>query len=224
MIKKELKKRLITSIILVILLFLMYRFNYILIISLIIISIISWIEFNNLIIKVVNKKKFLYLITRFLLKAVSLLYIIFVGTIIINTRLNANITEIFVFYSLLVSVCTDIGGLVFGKIFKGTKLIKSISPNKTIAGSIGSFLFSLLLVPLFTSHFINIPVVSLFFITLLISLISQIGDLFISFLKRKAKVKDTGNLLPGHGGFLDRIDGIIFSIPSGFLLFSYFNL
>ena len=101
------------------------------------------------------------------------------------------------------------------------KLTK-ISPNKTIAGSIGSFFFSIMLIPFFMSLNSEYSFPYMIVITLLISIISQLGDLFISFLKRKAKVKDTSDLLPGHGGVLDRVDGIIFAIPLGFLLF-YFN-
>ena len=113
---------------------------------------------------------------------------------------------------------SDIGGLVFGKIFKGKKLTK-ISPNKTISGSIGSFIFSMLLVPFFYKGLVDQNLLSLLLITIIISLTSQLGDLFISLLKRKAKVKDTSDLLPGHGGVLDRVDGIIFAIPLGIYLF-----
>ena len=116
---------------------------------------------------------------------------------------------------------SDIGGLVFGKAFKGKKLIK-ISPNKTISGSIGSFIFSLLLIPFFYEELIKYDFLILVLITIIISLTSQLGDLFISSLKRKAKVKDTSDILPGHGGILDRIDGIIFAIPVGLLLLNLF--
>ena len=113
---------------------------------------------------------------------------------------------------------SDIGGLVFGKIFKGKKLTK-ISPNKTISGSVGSFIFSILLIPFFFKSLIDHNLLNILLITIIVSLISQLGDLFISYLKRKAKVKDTSDLLPGHGGVLDRIDGIIFAIPLGIYLF-----
>ena len=121
-------------------------------------------------------------------------------------------------YSVLVAILSDIGGLFFGKIFKGKKLTK-ISPNKTISGSIGSFSFSLLLIPFFYKDHIDQNLISILLITIIISLISQLGDLFISLLKRKAKVKDTSDLLPGHGGVLDRLDSIIFAIPLGIFLF-----
>tara|TARA_B110000971_G_scaffold179718_1_gene186091 strand:- start:230 stop:610 length:381 start_codon:yes stop_codon:yes gene_type:complete len=122
-------------------------------------------------------------------------------------------------YSLLIAIISDIGGLVTGKIFKGKKLSK-ISPNKTVSGSLGSFIFSLLLVPFFLEYFSNHNILIIILFTLIISLTSQLGDLLISLLKRKAKVKDTSDLLPGHGGVLDRIDGIIFAIPVGLLIFS----
>jgi len=114
---------------------------------------------------------------------------------------------------------SDVGGLVIGKIFKGKKLSK-ISPNKTMSGSLGSFIFSLLLVPFFLEYFDNYHILTIILFTVIISLTSQLGDLLISLLKRKAKVKDTSDLLPGHGGVLDRIDGIIFAIPMGLLIFN----
>ena len=127
--------------------------------------------------------------------------------------------KIYLLYSLLVAILSDIGGLVFGKTFKGKKLTK-ISPNKTISGSIGSIIFSLILIPLFYNNMINFDSIMLVFITIIISITSQLGDLFISYLKRKAKVKNTSDILPGHGGILDRIDGIIFAIPMGVFLFN----
>ena len=119
----------------------------------------------------------------------------------------------------MISISTDIGGYVFGKIIKGPKLT-NISPNKTYAGMIGSFICSLIISMLFIIYF-NFSI-NLIFFTLLISLVSQIGDLFISYLKRKANIKDTGNFLPGHGGLLDRLDGIIFAIPLGIKIFIFF--
>ena len=129
--------------------------------------------------------------------------------------------KIYILYSVLVAIFSDVGGLIIGKTFKGKKLTK-ISPNKTISGSVGSFFFSLLLIPLFMGQLTSFNFLILILITLLISLISQLGDLFISFLKRKAKVKNTSDILPGHGGFLDRVDGIIFAIPLGIMLLNTF--
>ena len=125
---------------------------------------------------------------------------------------------------LIIAICiaTDVGGYTFGNIFKGKKLTK-ISPNKTINGSIGSFILPLTLVPLFfyilSEEFNSIFV--LVILAIIVSFICQLGDLFISFLKRKANVKDTGDLLPGHGGILDRIDGIIFALPLGIMIWEF---
>ena len=127
-------------------------------------------------------------------------------------------------FIILICIFTDIGGYVFGKVFKGPKLTK-ISPNKTYSGLLGSFIFPVIVSLIYNKYYtltgtyfssklpgVNFELNFLFFI-LFISMISQLGDLIISFFKRKAKVKDTGNLLPGHGGLLDRIDGLIFVIP-----------
>ena len=212
----ELKKRIVTSILLLFLLYLMINYSYILIISLIIISVVTWIEFNSLIYKVFKKKN---LIIKFLFKSFSLIYLSLFSFLIVVAKFKNTSSELFVIYSLLVSINSDLGGLIIGKTFKGRKLTL-ISPNKTLSGSLGSFLFSLLLIPFFYQYFNNFEIITFIFITLLISLVSQIGDLFISYLKRKAKVKDTGDLLPGHGGFLDRLDGILFAVPFGLILFN----
>ena len=122
----------------------------------------------------------------------------------------------------MINICffTDTGAYIFGKIIGGKKLSK-ISPNKTIAGTVGSFLLSiipLIIVINFNYLDLKFSLLNIMF-CLLVSLINQLGDLFVSFIKRKAKIKDTGNLLPGHGGILDRVDGIIFAVP-----FSYYLL
>ena len=216
----ELKKRIITSFFLISLLVLMFSYNYILLISLIIIAIISWIEFYFLISKIFNKKNLKNIILKFLYKSISLIFFLSVAILIILIEALKPELKFFVFFSLLVSISSDIGGLIFGKIFKGKKLTK-ISPNKTISGSFGSFILSLSLIPIL-QFFIIIPEIdNLVLITLLISFTSQVGDLSISFLKRKAKVKNTSDLLPGHGGVLDRIDGIVFAIPVGLMLFNF---
>ncbi|MBT3693628.1 MAG: phosphatidate cytidylyltransferase [Candidatus Pelagibacter sp.] len=218
----ELKKRIVTSILLLFLLYLMINYSYILIISLIIISVVTWIEFNSLIYKVFKKNKKKNLIIKFLFKLLSLIYLSSLVFLILYIETEQTHLKICLIYSILVSIVTDIGGLLIGRTIKGKKLTK-ISPKKTISGSIGSFLFSLVLVPIFYNELLEYNLLYLIIITLLISLTSQIGDILISYLKRRAKVKDTSDILPGHGGFLDRIDGIIFALPIGILLFS-FNL
>ena len=214
----NLKKRIATSIFLICLLIGMFFYLNIMIVSLIIIAIISWIEFYALISKILKKNILKNRFYRFFYKTLSLLYLSGLVYLIFVIESEYSNLKIYLLYSVLVAVMSDIGGLVCGKIFKGKKLTK-ISPNKTIAGSIGSFIFSILLIPFFYKGQIEQNLFSIFLITIVISLTSQLGDLFISFLKRKAKVKDTSDLLPGHGGVLDRIDGIIFAIPLGIYLF-----
>ena len=148
----ELKKRIITSIFLLLLLCLMYFYTFILIISVIIIAIISWIEFNGLIFKIFkrNKKKDKLLI--FCYKAISLFYFLLLIYLVLFIKSQKPYFEIFIIFSILISVMSDIGGLVIGRTFKGKKLTK-ISPNKTVSGSIGSFIFSLFLIPIFSNTY-----------------------------------------------------------------------
>ena len=214
----NLKKRVFTSIFLILLLIGMYFYAYIMIISLIIIAIISWIEFYALISKIIKKNKLKDKFFRFFYKFLSLFYLSGLVYLILAIESEYLNLKVYLLYSVLVAIMSDIGGLVFGKIFKGKKLTK-ISPNKTISGSIGSFIFSIFLIPFFYTSQMDQNLLNIVLITIIISLTSQLGDLFISFLKRKAKVKDTSDLLPGHGGVLDRIDGIIFAIPLGIYLF-----
>ena len=126
---------------------------------------------------------------------------------------------------LLTCVATDIGGYVFGKIFKGPKLTK-ISPNKTYAGMFGGFLLSVILASIYFNNLSNLSLaesneemgIQVMIIVISISFISQVGDIVISFFKRKSKIKNTGKIIPGHGGLLDRIDGMIFAFPYTFIL------
>jgi len=217
----ELKKRIVTSILLISLLVAMYHYTFIMIIAVMVIAIIVWIEFFSLISKIFSKNKKKERLLRFLYKAISLLYLLLLVFFIFAIETHYPNLKLYLLYSILVSILSDIGGLIFGKIFKGRKLTQ-ISPNKTISGSIGSLIFSLSLIHFFNEELIFNNFLILIIITILISITSQLGDLFISLLKRKAKVKDTSDLLPGHGGFLDRVDGIIFAIPIGVLLFSIF--
>ena len=123
-----------------------------------------------------------------------------------------------VLFVILICVSTDIGGYVFGKLFKGPKLTK-ISPNKTYAGMIGGYFLSLISLTVIINliDYSHIPI-QIFLLTLLISTVSQIGDIIVSYFKRLSKTKDTGRIIPGHGGLLDRIDGMIFAFPIVYLI------
>ena len=138
--------------------------------------------------------------------------------LLLNNIINIFCTQISILFVLGICIFSDIGGYIVGKSIGGKKLTK-ISPKKTISGSIGSFLFSLfpLGVLMILGFEENLPGEA-FLVCLLLSLACQLGDLIISYFKRLARVKDTGKILPGHGGMLDRIDGIIFAIPSTLIL------
>ena len=129
------------------------------------------------------------------------------------------------FWILMSTFLSDVGGYIFGKTFKGKKLTK-ISPNKTYAGAFGSFILSmsslffmnLLQLAFLNKLLINFTTTKFIILTILISAVCQLGDLFVSFLKRKIKIKNISNFLPGHGGILDRIDGLIFVLIFSFTL------
>ena len=133
-------------------------------------------------------------------------------------------------FILFICILTDIGGYIFGKFFKGPKISK-ISPNKTYSGMIGSLLFSILIMTIVT-YFSNLfpssikTSINLILLIIIISITSQIGDFSISYFKRLSKIKNSGNLIPGHGGLLDRIDGMIFAFPFSYIIFTLeiFNL
>ena len=165
--------------------------------------------------------------------------IIFLNLILIlSLSFIYNLTENLVsFYLLLwiiiLVICSDIGGYVFGKIFKWKKITK-ISPNKTLSGVLGAFVFSLLslfiansILPLFSKifqpvlHLVNFLDPKFFFLAIILSLVAQAGDLTISYFKRNERVKDMGKILPGHGGILDRIDGLMFVIILAFILIKF---
>ena len=223
--KNELSKRILSSIILIpIVIFFIFQGSIFFAFFLCIFFLASSYEWIKM-----NKKDSLKILGLFYLLLISYLTFLF--------------RENFFFQLILVIVIcifTDLGGYIFGKIFKGPKLIK-ISPKKTYAGLIGSFILSVVGALVYIKYinlggatYLEIQYLlstkgvenfKLYFliIILFISLISQIGDLIISYFKRLAKVKDTGNLLPGHGGLLDRVDGIIFAIPASYLLFNYLS-
>ena len=158
----------------------------------------------------------------FLIRGLGLFYLLFpfiLGAYFL--RGNSFESALFFIIVLCICICSDTGGYVFGNIIGGKKLTK-ISPNKTISGTIGSFIFSIL--PIFLIDLQNYIDINFYFslknmlFCLIISLTCQLGDLFISYFKRLNKVKNTGSILPGHGGLLDRIDGIIFAIPTASIL------
>ena len=210
MIEKNLKKRIYTSIFLLALTLLFFISKFVLIYTLIVLSVLSILEFINLINKISKKK-----ISNYFLNIFFIIYI-FIFCLFFLYFSNIFQLKILLFLILLTCIVSDIGGFIIGKTFKGPKLTK-ISPNKTISGSLGSLMFSSIFFSFgffYLNNTINIKIILVGFLT---SIVCQMGDLFFSFLKRKANVKDTGNFFPGHGGVLDRLDGILFGIPSGFI-------
>ena len=206
--KKELKKRIITSIILIAIVLnclFINNFSWLLLLS--IVSFICLFEFINLAKKIWKTKNIIYLPI-----ILSILFLcLFIHTAY-KFRIDQGASAIL--FVLTVCIFSDIGGYIIGKSIGGKKLTK-ISPNKTVSGSIGSFLFSLfpIVIVMVLGSEEDFVKETIFF-CLLISLVCQLGDLIISYFKRLAKVKDTGDILPGHGGMLDRIDGIIFALPT----------
>ena len=144
-------------------------------------------------------------------------------TISFYTFYDLSVDAVGFLFVLIVCVSTDIGGYVFGKIFNGPKLTK-ISPNKTYAGAIGGYFLSFISLIFFINHidYPNQLSTKLVLILILISSVSQFGDLTVSFFKRKSKIKNTGSIIPGHGGLLDRADGMIFALPFTYIFFNLF--
>ena len=210
MIFKDIKKRIATSLILFILIILIIKYNFILIFSLLILGIYSIIEFLDLTKKIFSKKiNFLIINSIFIIYVFFFCFIFFFLTNFVQLK-------IIIFALLLSCVASDIGGFISGRIIKGPKLTK-ISPNKTISGAIGSIIFTCITFFSIIFYFTNYLNYKILIIGLITSIACQLGDLLFSFLKRKAKIKDTGKLFPGHGGVLDRLDGIFIGIPAGFI-------
>ena len=206
--KLELNKRIFTSIMLLIILFVV-NFTKIFIFAVFILCFWICFEFSEMFKKIFKTDS-----NYWFYQLVAIIYTFLIFAPIAVELHGVRGGPIFFLYLLLICIFTDIGGYVIGNIFKGKKLTK-ISPNKTISGSIGSFVFAIFPLCIFSQIYLegySITYNNILF-CLFVSFSSQAGDLFISFLKRKAKIKDTGKIIYGHGGLLDRIDGIIFSIP-----------
>ena len=214
MIKEEIIKRILSSIILIptVLFFIIkgsFLFNFFIFICFLITT-YEWLKLskNNL------------------LKLFGTIFIVISFYSIFNIRNEFDRDYFHLLLVVIICVSTDIGGYVFGNIFKGPKLTK-ISPKKTYSGVIGSFLLSLIFTNLFLDFLSNVETFEftkeMFLFILLVSLVSQIGDIIISYFKRKSKIKDTGSIIPGHGGILDRIDGMIFALPFAYVFFLNFN-
>ena len=205
--RSTLYKRSISTIVLLpLFIFIIYEGSYvfnILLVFALSISILEWIKFK---INSVNK-----------ILGIFFLFVSFYCAYLFRSSDMVYALAYF-FLVTIISISTDLGGFVFGKIFKGPKVSK-ISPNKTYSGIIGSFLLSIFFSYFFIVNYTNGKIIFYFHEIILLSTISQSGDFIVSFFKRKSKIKDTGNIIPGHGGILDRIDGMIFSYPFGYLFF-----
>ena len=218
----KLKKRITTSVILFLLtIFCIFINPYVFIIAIIIVSYLSWYETNHLI-NSINKS-----VTNWQHVAFNLITLFYAFGIFTVSAIGLYflLDPVFFLYVLSICICSDIGGYIIGKNIGGKKLTK-ISPNKTISGSLGSFCFSMLPLLVFSNldkFEYSLYSIDNFLFCLKVSLVCQLGDLFVSYFKRKAKVKDTGRILPGHGGILDRIDGIIFAVPFVFMSIVGFN-
>ena len=215
--KQELKNRILSSMVLIpFSLFFIIKGSYFFNLFILICLIISFYEWY-----LMSKSKF-YNIPGYLF-----LFISFLTLYILRNNTDFGLSTIIII--LIICVSTDTGGYIFGKIFKGPKIIK-ISPNKTYSGMFGSFLFSIIFISLYLNYnntyiIDSAKIISLmdFMFIIFISSISQIGDIFVSFFKRKSKIKNTGKLIPGHGGILDRIDGMIFAFPASYLILNTIN-
>ena len=207
---KELVKRILSSIILLPLVFyFLTSGSFLLILFIVLCFIITFYEWNKM-----SKNKF-YKIFGFIFLLFSF-----------YTFYYLSIELFLLIYVILICISTDIGGYIFGKIFNGPKLT-TISPNKTYAGMIGGYLLSLICLIVITNFIdYSIKTFQLILITILLSTVSQAGDIIVSYFKRQANNKNTSNLIPGHGGLLDRIDGMIFAVPVLYLieLTGYINI
>ena len=208
--KKELTKRILSSLILIpIALFFIINGSFLFNFFIIICFLITCYEWH----KMTQKKSYYLLGLIFLILSFYSAY-----------EIRTSMTESYEYFIIILLVCisTDIGGYIFGNIFKGPKLTK-ISPKKTYSGVIGGYLLSIIILNLFlnSSYYLYPQEMTsdIFIFILLISTVSQLGDIIISYFKRLSKIKDTGKIIPGHGGLLDRVDGMIFAYPFAYIIF-----
>ncbi len=213
MISSNLKKRILTSLALFLLVFFIFISNILLAYSLLVLGVLSVLEFLEISKRIIKKKISFTLINIFFVSYVFTFVAIFLFSS------NNILLKYLLFILLLGCIASDLGGYIFGKILKGPKLTK-ISPNKTYTGALGSIILTLITISFLFFYFMNLFNLKILIVALITSISCQLGDLFFSFLKRKAKLKDTGNFLPGHGGILDRLDGIFFGIPMGLITLS----
>tara|TARA_B100000963_G_C22599745_1_gene659658 strand:+ start:1324 stop:1974 length:651 start_codon:yes stop_codon:yes gene_type:complete len=211
MISKNFLKRAQTSLFLILLSFLMIKYDFVSIYVVIIFGVLSFLEFLEISKKIFKQKKYIYISNIFFM------FYLFTFCILFYIFLNFIHLKIILYILIFGCVASDIGGFIFGKIFGGKKLTK-ISPNKTYSGAIGSIFLTCITISSLTFLFTNEFSIFILLLSIITSLGCQLGDLFFSYLKRKAKIKDTGKILPGHGGVLDRVDGILFGVPLGFFL------
>ena len=209
----ELLKRFISSVILFpIFIFLILDGSIFFILFILVCLIISFYEWNNL----VKKNDYI--------KGIGFVFLIFSFYSIYELRSKFENNYLYLLIIFLICVTTDTGGYIFGRVFKGPKLTK-ISPNKTYSGMIGSYVLTLLSLIIFNNLFLeetfnlkSNAIYNLLIFGAVVSFISQLGDLVISYFKRIYKIKDTGKIIPGHGGLLDRIDGMIFAFPFSYII------
>mgnify|MGYP000850483163 CR=1 FL=1 len=209
--KEEFLKRIISSILLIpITLFFIFKGSFLFNFFIIVCFAITFFEWHLM------TKKISY-------KVIGFIFLIFSFYSIYKIRNTFEGEYWYLLFITIICVSTDIGGYIFGKTFQGPKLTK-ISPKKTYSGMFGGFLFSIIIGNYFvSSSLISSPIeftLNVFIFVFVISLVSQIGDIFISYFKRLSNIKDTGKIIPGHGGILDRIDGMIFAFPASYLILS----
>ena len=211
---QEFQKRLVSSIILIpFCFFVIFKGSLLFNLFLLVCFLITSYEWHMM-----SKKKFYYIF--------GYIFLIVSFLSVYSLRNDVNEVSFFLFLFIIITcISTDIGGYIFGKLFKGPKLT-NLSPNKTYSGVIGSYIMSLISIYLLTENYNLIMndsyqfTIQLFFLILITSTVSQIGDIIISFFKRLSKLKDTGKIIPGHGGLLDRIDGMLFTFPVLYLILS----